>query len=165
MEDPTCTTQQDLSVPAIAGGEPADLDEIRALLESVGLAADGVTDHLGGFLVVREGSRIVAAAGLEDHGSAGLLRSVAVTPDRRGRGLAAQLVRILIARSQALGHTALYLRTATAEQYFARFGFRRVEQADVIPAVLQSAQFQGGWCRSSVIMAVGFESNTPRKED
>lgn len=157
--------QQGLPAPAIAGGKPADLDEILAMLESVGLSAAGVTDHLGGFLVVREGNRVVAAAGLEDHGSAGLLRSVAVTPDRRDRGLASQLVRILIARSRALGHAALYLRTTTAERYFERFGFQRVEQADVIPDVLRSAQFQDGWCRSSVIMALRFDSNTPRKED
>lgn len=151
--------------PATAGGTPADLKAIRELLESAGLSATGVTDHLDGFLVVREGTRVVAAAGLEDHGSAGLLRSVAVAPDRRDRGLASQLVRILVARSRALGHAALYLRTTTAERYFERFGFRRVEQADVIPDVLQSAQFQDGWCRSSVIMALRFDPHTPRGED
>jgi N-acetylglutamate synthase-like GNAT family acetyltransferase len=157
--------RQQALLPVNAGGNPADLDALRELLESAGLSSTGVTDHLGGFLVVREGIRLVAAAGLEDHGSAGLLRSVAVAPDRRDRGLASQLVRILVARSHALGHAALYLRTTTAERYFERFGFRRVEQAEVIPAVLQSAQFQDGWCRSSVIMALRFDSNTPRKED
>ena len=156
---------QGLPAPAIAGGNPADLDEIRALLESVGLSAAGVTDHLGGFLVVREGSRVVAAAGLEDHGSAGLLRSVAVTPDRREQGLASRLVDGLIERSRTLGHAALYLRTATAERYFERFGFRRVDLAAVAPGVLRSARFQGEWCASSATMVLEFSQNRVREED
>lgn len=144
---------------------PADLEAIGRLLRSVGLSAEGIADHLGWFQIIREQGRVLAVAGLEDHGTTGLLRSVAVAPDRRDQGLAARLVAVLIDRSRALGHSALYLRTDTAERYFERFGFQRVDPADVAPAVLRSAQFQGECCASSATMVLELDQDRLRQED
>lgn len=69
----------------VTAATSADLDEVLALLQTGGLSGNGVAEGLSGFLVAREGGRLVAVAGLEDHGPAGLLRSVAVAPDRRAR--------------------------------------------------------------------------------
>ncbi|MDQ7840468.1 MAG: arsenite methyltransferase [bacterium] len=111
-------------------------------------------EHLDGFLIVCEDGRLVATAGLEDHGTVGILRSVAVVPGCRGRGVAATLVRAIIGRSHAKGHEALYLLTNAAEFYFERFGFQRVERAQVHPAGLASGQFVEKACEQSTVMVL-----------
>ncbi len=142
----------------ITQGTSADLKDVLALLQMSGLSGSGVAGQIASFLIAREDGRAVAVAGLEDHGVAGLIRSVASHPGWRSRGLATTLVRALIDRSCALGHQAAYLRTATAEGYFTRFGFRRVTLEEVMPAVLASDQFQDEECSSTTIMALEFAS-------
>lgn len=141
---------------AITSARPRDLDEVKALLEAAGLAADGVPDGLAGFIVAREDGRVVGVAGWEDHGTAGLLRSVAVALDRRNRGLGAALVSRLIRRSRRNGHEAVYLLTRTAEEYFARFGFRRIERSEVRPSVAGGRQFASQACECSAVMVLEF---------
>ncbi len=138
----------------ISEGRAADLDEVLALLASVDLRSEGVAQQTNSFLIARENGRLVATAGLEDHGLAGILRSVAVASGYRCRGIAATLVRAIIGRSRAKGHEALYLLTRSAEPFFARFGFVRVEREDVRPAARVSRQFAECACEQSVVMAL-----------
>ncbi|MGQ0568087.1 MAG: GNAT family N-acetyltransferase [Armatimonadota bacterium] len=155
----------------ITDARPADLNEVHALLEAAGLSIEGVAEGIAGFLIAWEDGRVVAVAGLEDHGMVGLLRSVTVAADRRNRGLAGTLVRTLIDRSRARGHEALYLLTDTAQEYFARFGFARIERAAVRPALLGSQQFRSETCESSAVMVLefagrnGFDQHPSGEED
>ncbi|MDR7518309.1 MAG: arsenic resistance N-acetyltransferase ArsN2 [Armatimonadota bacterium] len=142
-----------------------DLEAICALLSAVGLSTDGVAEAMAGFLVAREDGRVVAVAGLEDHGAAGVLRSVAVAPDRRNQRLGAELVAALIDRSRQQGHRALYLLTNGAEGYFARFGFRRVGRDAVRPEVARSSQFGSEACTSSAVMVLEFGAGARTQED
>jgi amino-acid N-acetyltransferase len=134
---------------------PADLKEIHALLRGAGLMTEGVEAGARDFLVGREDGRIVAVAGLEDYTTAGLLRSVAVAPDRRDRGLAQTLIKILISRSKNRGHHAIYLFTDTAAGYFSRFGFRRIDRTELAPDIMGSDQFKNH-CASSAVMVLEF---------
>lgn len=134
------------------------------LLAASGLPTDGVSDHLPGFLVVRDASRVVATAGLEDHGDAGLLRSVVVAPAYRSRGLGRMLVTALLDRARAQGHAAVYLLTDTAVGYFQRFGFQPVARAAVPPSVQRSAEFRIPACASSVVMVKTLGGVTPPEE-
>jgi amino-acid N-acetyltransferase len=167
-----------MPLTAISHARPGDLDEVKALLETAGLAAEGIPDRLVGFIVAREDGRLVGVAGLaparrrghggqtredgrlvgvagmEDHETAGLLRSVAVASDQRNRGLGAALVSRLIRRSRRSGHEAVYLLTRTAEEYFARFGFRRVERSEARPSVAGARQFASQVCECSAVMVL-----------
>jgi amino-acid N-acetyltransferase len=149
-----------MPILTIESGSQADLPEVLSLLATAGLSGSGVAEQIANLLVAREDGRLVAVAGLEDHRVAGLIRSVAVAPDQRRRGLAGRLVQALIARSRTLGHGAVYLRTQTAEEYFRRFGFRPVAVGDVAPEVLASGQFRGEECESSVTMML---AHSPRR--
>lgn len=138
----------------ISEGRAADLDEVAELLASAGLLGERAPGCLDGFLIVREGGRLVATAGLEDHEAFGILRSVASAPDCRGRGIAAALVRTIIDRSSAKGHQNLYLLTKTAESYFERFGFRRIERAEIGATVLAAGQFAEKACEKATAMVL-----------
>ena len=75
----------------IRAASRADLRYVCALLEAAALPIEGVDEHIATlWIAVREGE-VVGAAGLEPYGDVGLLRSVVVRGDARGRGIGAAL--------------------------------------------------------------------------
>jgi amino-acid N-acetyltransferase len=84
---------------AVRAARQGDLPSIRSLLTSLELTVAGVGQHLEHFLVVEDAGEIVACAGLETYGFHAFLRSVAVRPQYRERGLATSLVTRLIDQS------------------------------------------------------------------
>ena len=144
--------------PTLASGavlRPArtkDLAAIEQLLTESGLPLTGVADALGTFTVAESEAGLVGVAGLEICGTDALLRSVAVAPAWRSRGLGRLLVTHVIADAESRGLRGLYLLTTTAERYFPSFGFNRVERAAVPSAVRETDEFQTACPASAVSM-------------
>lgn len=142
---------------AIAPVAPADLPGARELLRLAALPVEGLEDQFAeGFVSACEGPRLIGLAGLESHGSRGLLRSVAVVPERRGRGLGEALVRDRLARARAVGLASVHLLTTTAPGFFERLGFRVVERTAVPPEIRGTAEFAGICPETAVVMALPF---------
>lgn len=118
-----------------------DLGVLLALLEQSGLPKDGLADHIATTFVARERGKIVGSAALELYGNAAFLRSVAVEPTRRGQGLGQRLTAAALDLANERGVQAVYLLTETADGFFARFGFRLVERAEVPSTVQRSVEF------------------------
>ncbi len=154
-----------MPVLTIEDGRPADLGDVHALLRRVGLSIEGGAGRITDFLIAREDSRLIAVAALEDHGTAGLLRSVAVAPERQNWGLARYLTNALVERARSRGHAAVYLLTQNAELYFRRYGFRPISRNEVRPSVLASEQFQEESCASSTVMVLDLTEGPSPKED
>ena len=130
----------------------ADLAEIEQLLVRSELPLAGVTEALPGFVVAEADGKIVGTAALEVCCNNALLRSVAVAPEWRSRGLGRALVTRVIADAEARGLRALYLLTTTAEHYFPSFGFRQVAREEVPADVRQTEEFTGACPASAVVM-------------
>ena len=64
----------------------------------------------------------------------GEIRSVAVVPTHRGRGIASTLVKTCLAEARAIGLSEIFLLTL-APEYFQRFGFKVVSREDLLPIV------------------------------
>jgi amino-acid N-acetyltransferase len=120
-----------------------DLPDVRALLEASALSASDV-DGEGAqrLLVVREDGRLAGCIGLEVHGDAGLLRSFAVAPPLRRRGIGAALHEAAVAKARALGVRDLYLLTTTVKERALRTGFEEVAREEVPEALRAGAQFR-----------------------
>ncbi|MEY3983876.1 MAG: hypothetical protein RL160_1435 [Bacteroidota bacterium] len=86
------------------------------------------------------GNELIACAGMEVHGSDGLLRSMAVSPDvqRKGYGSALLKAVMLMARMQQMN--ALYLFTEQASDFFLRHGFSNADRLTLPPSIAQSEQ-------------------------
>ncbi len=138
----------------IRPAQPADLDELLALLDAVGLPPDGVAAHLAGFLVARAGAeRLVGCVGLERYGEVGLLRSAAVAPDTQRGGLGARLVAALLERAAADGVREVTLLTTTARDFFAHnFGFTIARRADYETQIAASPEWRLPRCAPAVFM-------------
>ncbi len=129
---------------------PEDLPAARALLDAAGLPGDDLrADLLDGFVLAERAGRLAGVAGVEVHGDAGLLRSVAVAEDARGTGLGGRLVDDRIAWARARRLRVLALLTTTAAAWFPRRGFRTVARAAFPEALKESSEFRGGCCASA----------------
>lgn len=118
-----------------------DLAAIEELLTQSDLPLDGVREALDTFVVAEADGDLVGVAGLEICCDDALLRSVAVSPEWRSRGVGRALVTRAISDAEARGIRALYLLTTTAEGYFPSFGFKSVARADVPEAVRATREF------------------------
>jgi amino-acid N-acetyltransferase len=124
---------------------PADLTAVRELITAAGLPLVGL-DDAAHVLVAEAGGPIVGTVALERHGGqfgpVFLLRSAAVDPAWRGRGVGGALISAALARVDA-AHAPVALLTETAADYFPRFGFHRVDRAHLPRALSASAELRG----------------------
>lgn len=131
-----------------------DLHAVARLLEGAGLPTAGVADSFpSGYVVVRGGEPLAAAAGLEVHGGVGLLRSVAVQAARRGGGLGRVLVADRLRFAAEQGLTAVYLLTTSALEFFRRLGFEEIARS-AAPEVLRGCSEFASVCPASAVCLV-----------
>jgi amino-acid N-acetyltransferase len=137
-----------------------DLAGIERLLAESDLPVAGVAeivrahpDHF--FVAETTGSapEIVGVAGLEVCCDDALLRSVAVRPEWRKHGVGRELVKRLVCEAETRGIHALYLLTMTAEHYFPKFGFERIERGSVPTAIAETLEFKSACPASAVAMS------------
>ena len=134
-----------------------DFPAIEKLLRATKLPVDGVNDSLDSFVVAERDDFIVGVAGVERCGRYGLLRSVAVDPQMRGRGIGGALIERLIADSKDKEIPELYLLTTTAEKYFPAFGFTKIDR-DATPAEVQdTSEFKELCPSSAAVMRLALE--------
>ena len=138
--------------PCIERARAQDADEVFRLLERNHLPVAGLSEHLETTIVARENGAIIGSAALETYADGALLRSVAVAPERQHHGLGRQLTDAAIGIARALGVPAVYLLTTTAERYFPRFGFERVDRQDVPESVRASVEFTSACPSSAIVM-------------
>lgn len=122
----------------------ADMAAVAALVEAANLPLDGlaacVADGTAVVAVGRAGD-LVGVAATERHGGAVVLRSVAVAPEQRGRGLGQALVDRALADARAAGAREAWLLTETAARWFAGLGWAPADRAAAPPAVAASVEF------------------------
>ena len=120
----------------------SSLDDIFPLLTGCDLPVTDISvlspPHFFGFRV--EGS-VVAVIGLEQFQSFGLLRSLAVHPGYRGRGLAQALVRYVESFADLHGVESLFLLTTTAEAFFRKLGYCSASRQEAPQAIQATSQF------------------------
>ena len=130
-----------------------DLASVEQLLVSNDLPTVGVAAAIPNFLVAEHQGAVVGVVGIEDCcREYALLRSTAVAPEWRSRGLGRQLVERAIAGAEARGTKALYLLTTTADRYFPSFGFELTTRDAVPPEVKATAEFQSACPASATVM-------------
>lgn len=132
----------------------ADEEEILTLLRESGLPTQGVAEGIDRFLIARDddGSAI-ASAGLEGSDDIGLIRSVAVSPDARGRGVGFAIVTALLERAKADGVRELVLLTNTAENFFHdQFDFERTDRSRYDGKLDDCCEWNLERCSSAVAM-------------
>lgn len=129
-----------------------DYERVTALLRAAELPLAGVTPSLTGFEVAERQGRLLGAVALERYGEDGLLRSAVVDSPARGGGIGAALVACILDTARERRLRAVYLLTTTAEDWFPRFGFDRIDRADVPDTIRASLEFREACPESAIVM-------------
>ena len=130
------------------------IEEVVPLLAECALpVADLSPSSLLHFFGVRAGGALVAVVGLELYPPFGLLRSLAVAPAFRGRGLARELVAFAESFSAAQSVETLYLLTTTAEGFLLRLGYSPASRSAAPQTIQATSQFSGLCSSSSAFLS------------
>jgi amino-acid N-acetyltransferase len=141
-------TRNDLPMTTTDALTIAPLDERTlpaavALLETCGLPATDLPDPAVVLFGAFAGGALIATIGLEHRDGAGLLRSMAVVPDRRGSGLARTLYARAVSEARRRGLAEIYSLTTTADGFFTKLGFTLVDRSHAPEGIRATAQFSG----------------------
>jgi amino-acid N-acetyltransferase len=118
-----------------------DREFVESLLDDSDLPTGDVGSGDAAFWVATEDGERVGCGGLELYENAGLLRSVAVDADHRGRGVGSELCDALETQARDGGVDALYLLTTTAAEFFAARGYERCERSDAPDSIQATTEF------------------------
>ncbi len=131
-----------MSPPRIRPAKRSDVREIKRLLAGYHLPRADLGRYVDTFLVAEDDEGLAGCAGLELYGSSAILRSVAVAERLRGTGLGRRLTEEALALARRRGVRRLYLFTMTAEEFFQRFGFRRIHIDEMDQNLRASREYQ-----------------------
>jgi amino-acid N-acetyltransferase len=107
-------------------------------------------ERLENFFVCHRGDQLAGVVGIDTIGEIGLLRSLAVTSELRGRRIAHGLWRCAQADALRRGVRRLYLLTTTGERLFTRWGFGRIAR-ELVPDSVRATEEFTSLCPSSAI--------------
>jgi amino-acid N-acetyltransferase len=125
----------------------------KALLASAGLPTEDLSEqHFDTFFYMGSVDAPTGLVGLELLGDVALLRSLVVASEQRGEGTGSALVDHAEMAARDAGVHSLYLLTTTAEEFFAKRGYRRADRNSAPPAIRATREFAGICPASSAFM-------------
>ncbi len=147
----------------IANIEPiANLSEVIALLAECELPVSDISPSgPARFFGIRAEGRLAAVIGLEPLGKIALLRSLAVAPAQRHRGLGRELVAHAEFAAAALGIRTLYLLTTTAADFFEKLGYAHTPRHSAPAEIQTTAQFAGLCPASATVLSKVIAARNP----
>ena len=121
---------------------PSDFGAVASLLEENALLSSDIRpDDLRHFLGLRQHGSIVSVGGIQVYGTLGLLRSIAVSSDLRGKGHGTEIVTRLEQYALGNGILRLYLLTETAANFFASLNYETTARSRVPHTLRTTPQF------------------------
>lgn len=127
-------------------------DALVSLLESFQLATKDLPADLEGIVLALDNGMLIGSAGMEKIGRYGLLRSVAVHNEYQKTGIGKQLFDKALEMAREDYIQEVWLLTTTADRYFERQGFERVERAKAPPEIQAIPQFTTLCAATAVVM-------------
>lgn len=120
---------------------PAQEPLIRALLAQHQLPNDDIAHHLRHFHVANLDGRVIGAMGLEIYRPFALARSLVVSQDLWGQGVARQLYKRSESYARQQGVASLYLLMLTAPRFFGKRGFVEIDRSSVPGKIQKTREF------------------------
>jgi N-acetylglutamate synthase-like GNAT family acetyltransferase len=131
---------------------PAEAAAKRLLAECHLTSSDLEPRHFEHFFGCGDEDSPQGVVGLELHGPAALLRSLAVAEKARGKGCGRELVAKAERYAWSQGVKEIYLLTTTAEQFFSMLGYRRAERESAPEEIRATKEFSALCPSDSVFM-------------
>jgi amino-acid N-acetyltransferase len=141
-----------MTEPLMIRGRPPRSTAV-ALLQAQGLPVSDITDeHLEHFFFVGSDGSPSGLIGLEIYGADALLRSLVVGENARSKGLGSALAEHAEQYASSTSVRSIYLLTTTAEAFFKRLGYERIDRSQAPPSIERSREFASLCPASSAFM-------------
>ena len=116
---------------------------IQLLLGENSLPNEDISKHLDHFILAKDSEKITGCIGLEVYVEIGFVRSLAVKTAFRHQGIAGALYQECEKHAKSIGIRDLYLLTVTAEAFFAKRGWTRIDRGDAPEVICRTEEFKG----------------------
>ena len=130
---------------AVRPARAEDLNNIKGLLDRVGLKHPNLERFWPSYLVIPgdEDVPMVGCVAIERVEDVGLLRMLAVAPERRGEGLGFLLVETATEHARRVGIRVLYLVTDDAQSFFGeKLGWEPIDHKDFEYAITTTSEYR-----------------------
>jgi amino-acid N-acetyltransferase len=127
-------------------------EDVIDLLTKEKLVVSDIPADLENFVIAVQDHEVLGTAGLEIYGEYGFLRSVAVRPDARNKGVAGKMIKQMETLASAKRLKEIYLLTETAPGYFEKKNYTRISRAEVPVEVQGSSEFSYACPQSAIVM-------------
>jgi amino-acid N-acetyltransferase len=129
-----------------------EFDAIKKLLDDNNLPTTDIHQDNIQFFIGLIDDKIMSVIGLEKVKNIGLLRSLAVTDLFKNQQVGSRLIRQIFDLCASEHIDKLYLLTTTAEKYFVKFGFTKIERMEAPDILKQTREFKDICPVSAVLM-------------
>jgi amino-acid N-acetyltransferase len=102
--------------------------------------------------VLEENNCVLGTVAVEHNADTALLRSLAVSKDKRNNGLGEKLVSFIEERLAKNGIQEIYLLTTTASEFFTKRGYEKMNRNDAAPFIKSTAEFSSLCSSSAIVM-------------
>ena len=133
----------------VRGSDPV----LKKLLNGASLPTDDLEEAGRMFFLATSEGSVCGSGGFETAGGDILLRSIAVDPHHRGRGIGKTLTLNVLDRARQGGAVRAYLLTTSAAPFFESLGFVRIDRAAAPDAILRTRQ-AASICPASAVLMV-----------
>jgi len=141
-----------MTEPLMIRGRPPRSTAV-ALLQAQGLQVSDITDEqLEHFFFIGSAGSPTGLVGLEIYGTDALLRSLVVGDNARRKGLGSELVEHAEQYAASKSVRSIYLLTTTAEAFFKRLGYERIDRSQAPPSIERTREFASLCPASSAFM-------------
>jgi amino-acid N-acetyltransferase len=127
-----------------------DISLVEDVLRRNHLPYKDIASKIGALFIWRTNQDIIGIGGLELYDRVGLLRSLVIEERFRGKGSGKKLCSELVGLAKLKGVLEIYLLTTTAEGFFRRNGFERIER-NIVPEVIKQTTEFTSLCPSSAV--------------
>lgn len=145
---------------------PTDLEIVKDLILEAGLSQNrqditATLDNSTYWIADLDGVPS-GCIGLEHGNHVSLIRSAVVMPESRSKGLGRALVRSALTQASLRGDQMVYLFSTGSGDYWQRFGFERIDSAELTAALPDSPQVKGGIQRGWIMKEMAWKLKVNR---
>lgn len=149
----------------IRPAHPEDLSSVKHLLNAEKLPTDIIEERKGELWIIEDQSGVVGSGALEFYGADALLRSMVVAGNVKGNGHGSRLVEFLEKTAGRRDVQNIWLLTETAEGFFAKRGYQKVERSIVVnKGILDSSEFTHLCASTAVCMKKTLDGKVVKSE-
>jgi amino-acid N-acetyltransferase len=132
---------------------------IKKLLSDSQLPIEGVETFLDHYIVASLEQEVIGVVGVEIYDNIGLLRSLAVKSGLQGKAIGKELFSRIMAFAHNQHMNELYLLTTTAEYFFAKRGFQKIDRDTAPETLKESIEFKSLCPESAICMKIQLRNN------